>query len=204
MFANPTYWLTYALSLVISMWALGALYLKIQASGTGEDLGVGTVLQASLGRIVPLFVMSILFIIAIMIGCVLLVVPGLILMVSLMLSWNLVVFEGKGPIAALTGSHRLVWGSWWRTATILTVGFIIVFIIYFAIALVIGMVMPLLGMGAQDPFMFGLVTGLIIGIVINLLVTPYYIALLISIYWDLKLRKEGGDLAARVGALGAA
>jgi len=203
-FGNPTYWLTYLLSLVLTMWALGALYLKVQACGSGEDLAVATALQGSLGRIVTLVLMSILFSIALVVGMVLLIVPGLILMVSLILAWNLVVFEGKGPVDALTGSHRLVWGNWWRTATILTIGFIIVCIIYFAVALVIGLVMPLVGLGAQDPFMFGLVTGLVIGAVVNLLVTPYFIALLISVYWDLKLRKEGGDLAARVGALGTA
>ena len=38
----------------------------------------------------------------------------------------------------------------------------------------------------------------------NLLVMPFYVAMLIAVYWDLKLRKEGGDLAARVGALSAA
>jgi hypothetical protein len=30
---------------------------------------------------------------------------------------------------------------------------------------------------------------------------PFYIGLFLAIYWDLKLRKEGGDLAARVGSL---
>ena len=33
---------------------------------------------------------------------------------------------------------------------------------------------------------------------------PFFSAMLIAVYWDLKLRKEGGDLAARVGALNAA
>jgi hypothetical protein len=35
-------------------------------------------------------------------------------------------------------------------------------------------------------------------------VTPFSTAVMIALYWDLKLRKEGGDLAARVNALSAA
>jgi hypothetical protein len=154
--------------------------------------------------VLTLFVMSILFFIAVMIGLVLLLIPGFILLVSLMLAWNLAVLEGKGPLAALIESHRLVWGSWWRTATILTVGFVIAFIIYVAIGFVIAIALPLLRIGAQDAVLFQLASGVILGVIINLVVTPYYIALLTSIYWDLKLRKEGGDLAARVAALGAA
>ena len=47
------------------------------------------------------------------------------------------------------------------------------------------------------------VSVLIIGGLMSVLFVPYYVALLLSVYWDLKLRKEGGDLAARVSALGA-
>ena len=42
---------------------------------------------------------------------------------------------------------------------------------------------------------------LLIVVFMSLLLTPFYISLGIAIYWDLKLRKDGGDLAARVGAL---
>jgi hypothetical protein len=56
-------------------------------------------------------------------------------------------------------------------------------------------------LGTGDPMLFALLTGVVVGVIVSLIVTPYYIALAISIYWDLKLRKEGGDLAARVGAL---
>jgi hypothetical protein len=135
---------------------------------------------------------------------VLLIIPGLIVMVSLMLSTNLVMFEGKGPVAALTGSHKLVWGNWWRTAAILTVGSILVMVIYMAVALVIGLITPFIGLALADIVVYSTITGLLVGVFMNLLVMPFFSALLIALYWDLKLRKEGGDLAARVGALNAA
>lgn len=204
LFQDGSYWLTTLLGVVLTLWVVAALYAKEHAIGVGEELSNGAALQLALGCVITLVVMTFLFALAVGIGMVLVVIPGLILMVSLILATNLIVLEGKGPIAALRGSHRLVWGNWWRTTAILTVGLIVVLIIYFALAMIAGIVVPLMGIGSNDPFLFGLVTAFIVGAVINLLATPYYVALLIAIYWDLKLRKEGGDLAARVGALGTA
>ena len=48
------------------------------------------------------------------------------------------------------------------------------------------------------------IIGGVVGILGTLVVTPFYAAMIMALYWDLKLRKEGGDLAARVGALGTA
>jgi hypothetical protein len=201
---NPTYWLIYALSMALMMWVIGAVYLKQYSIGIDAEQSVGAALQASLGRLVPLLLMVLLFMVALTVGLVLLIIPGLILMVSLMLATGLVLFEGKGPVESLKGSHKLVWGNWWRTAAILTVGFVILMVIYMAVGLVIGVVTPLIGLGMDDVVTYSLVSGLLIGVVVNVLVTPFYAALLIAVYWDLKLRKEGGDLAARVGALNAA
>ena len=201
---SVNYWLTYLVSVIGTLWAMGALYLKIAAIGAGEDLGTAPALQQSIRRVPHLFGTSILFFIALAAGLLLLLVPGLILMVSLMLCFNLVMFEEKGPIDALTGSHRLVWGNWWRTAAILTVGFIIVLVLYVVVGIVIGAIMPLVGMSAEDLLVTTLVTNLVVSMLASLLLTPFYLSLVIAVYWDLKLRKEGGDLASRVGALGTA
>ena len=69
--------------------------------------------------------MMILFTLAVMIGTLLLIIPGLILMVSLLLCFPTALFDRQGPGFRLTESHRLVWGNWWRTAAILSVGLII-------------------------------------------------------------------------------
>jgi hypothetical protein len=200
--SDPLYWVIYVVSIAAMMWAIGAIYLKQHAIGTDQEMSVGAALQASVGRIVPLLLMVILFSIALIIGFVLLVIPGIILLISMMLATGLVMFEGKGPIDSLIGSHKLVWGNWWRTFVILSIGGILVFVIYMAVALVVGIFTPFVGL--DNVLMFTLVSTLLIGVLMNVLVTPFFSALLIAVYWDLKLRKEGGDLAARVGALNAA
>jgi hypothetical protein len=202
--SDPVYWLVNLVTFAATWWVIGALYLKQQAIASDEQLGLGGALQAAAGRIVPMFFMWLLFGIALAVGAILLVIPFLILMVSLMLAPSLVLLEGKGPIDSLVGSHKLVWGSWWRTAAILTVGGILLFVIYLALALVIGLIVPFIGMGTGDIMISTLVSTLLISVLLNIVGLPFFSAMLLAVYWDLKLRKEGGDLAARVGALNAA
>ena len=198
---DPQYWLVNLLTALISLVALGAMYLKMDAIGAGTDMGLGEALQLSLGRLLILFFTMVLLMIMVSVGMLLLLIPGLILMVSLLLSFNLAVNERKGPIDSLVGSHKLVWGSWWRTTAILTVGFIVVIVIYLGLGMLTGIVMPIVGLRSADPLMFAMISTLIVSGLVGLFVTPFYVALLLSLYWDLKLRKEGGDLAARIGAL---
>jgi hypothetical protein len=201
---EPNYWLAALAGLIGSMWMMSAGYLKIAAIGTGEDLGVGAALQKALIRLPVVLLMLLLFSIALTIGFVLLIVPCLILMVSLALCFNPALLENKGPFESLSESHRLVWGNWWRTAAILTVGFIVVIVIYMVAGLIIGIFTPLMvlgGGGTENILLITLISSLLVGVLMSLLVTPFYISLAITIYWDLKLRKDGGDLAARVGAL---
>jgi hypothetical protein len=135
------------------------------------------------------------------VGLVLLVIPGLILMVSLILGANVLVLERKGPWESLLASHSLVWGNWWRSTAILTVGFIIIMVVYMAIGFIVGLAAPFVGAQGPDALTFISVSSLIVGAVMTFLLTPFYAALFISLYWDLSLRKHGGDLASRIAAL---
>jgi hypothetical protein len=198
------YWLSLLAGVIGSTWITAATYLKVAAIGTDGDLGIGAALQASLPRLPALVVMMILFILAVMIGTLLLIIPGIILMVSLLLCYPTALFDNKGPVSALSESHRLVWGNWWRTFVMLSVGVIILIVIYLIVATIVGVIAPFLmvgGAGAEDVVLYALVSVGLIFVFLSLLLTPFYISLGIAIYWDLKLRKDGGDLAARVGAL---
>jgi hypothetical protein len=198
------YWLSLLAGVIGSTWITAATYLKVAAIGTDGDLGIGAALQASLPRLPALVVMMILFMLAVMIGTLLLIIPGIILMVSLLLCYPTALFDNKGPVSALSESHRLVWGNWWRTFVMLSVGVIILVVIYLIVATIVGVIAPFLmvgGVGAEDVGLYALVSVGLIFVFLSLLLTPFYISLGIAIYWDLKLRKDGGDLAARVGAL---
>lgn len=192
------------ITVIPSTWGMSAMFLKQEAIGAGGELATGTAFQTALQRLPAMIIAVILYMVAISVGLVLLIVPGVILVLSLMLYMSLVLFERKGPIDALVGSHRLVWGNWWRTAAILTLTGILMMVIYIAVAFVLGLVAPFAGMAVGNTLLVGMAVQLVSQAVMNVFVMPFTCAVLISIYWDLKLRKEGGDLAARVNALSAA
>lgn len=199
--ADPVGSLIGVLSGLLTMWTMSALYLKQRAVGVDEQLSVGDALKIALRRLPPLLGASILFVLAVVVGFILLLVPGLILTVSLMMYMALLLFENKGAVESLTGSHKLVWGNWWRSSAILTVALILVIVIFIALGLVAVIVAPFAGLIMEDIVLVG---ELVFNAAFNVLLMPFFTAVMIALYWDLKLRKEGGDLAARVNALNAA
>ncbi|MBM0103154.1 hypothetical protein JM946_00275 [Steroidobacter sp. S1-65] len=189
---------------VLALWIGSALFIKQRAVGIAEQMSTGEALGAALPRLLPMFIAGILFAIAIAIGIILLVIPGLILMVSLFLYMTLLLFENKGPIDSLIGSHKLVWGNWWRSCAVMTLMAILLFVILLAVGLVIGVIMPFAGLALGDAIALSMLMQGVSNALFYMFLGPFATAVLISLYWDLKLRKQGGDLAARVNALSAA
>jgi uncharacterized membrane protein len=170
------------------------LIAKLGAVTQGMPIGLGVALIRGLKVFFPLLLATILYVLAVTVGMVLLIIPGLILMLSLIFYSYAIVLDGEGPIASLKTSHRLVWGNWWRTAVVLTVAVLIVYV------LMIGATLPLtfLLIGSEPTTMLSLIE-LIMNLVYALL-TPLILAMFIVIYQDLKVRKGGLDLAARIEA----
>jgi hypothetical protein len=203
-YENP---MTLILSLVcgvLSMWVLSALFLKQRAIGTDQELSTAAAFQTALPRVVPIVIASIMFGLAVMLGVLLLIVPGVILAISLFLYMVVLLFDDKSAFESLSGSHKLVWGNWWRSCAVLTVLSILMFVILFTLGFVGALVLPFAGFAVSDAFMIAMVIQAITNVAFYVFLGPFGTAALIALYWDLKLRKEGGDLAARVNALSAA
>ena len=110
---------------------------------------------------------------------------------------TILLVEGEGPAASLARSWRLTTGSFWRLSLIYTVAVIILIALYLVIAAVAGFLAGALAHGDV-----AMVTAFaeVIGIVLGALVTPFYGALALAVLADLKVRKEGADLAQRISA----
>ena len=93
---------------LLGLWVVSALFLKQRAAGVDEQMSIGEALRAALPRQPAMLLAGILFSVALVVGMILLVVPFFILMVSLILYLALVLFENKGAVDALIGSHKLV------------------------------------------------------------------------------------------------
>jgi hypothetical protein len=150
---------------------------------------VGGVASAGLGGTKsPLFAIILLIVI--------LVVAGLVLG-RVFLSFFALVLDGAGAVASIGRSWTLTRGYWWRCATILLVLLIIGFVFTLVIGFADGIIAAYLGVASV------VATALtqLVGVVSNAFLGSLYPAVFIAIFYDLKLRKQGVDLAGRVSAL---
>jgi len=192
---TPGYWLAMGITWLASQLMVAASAVKMNAIGAGSDASVAQSLQAALPRLLPLLIASLLYPIIVVLSFFLLVVPCIILSISLLLFVATCVFDGKGPIGCLTASHRLVWGNWWRTLTVISVPVVIVMILYIGLITVFGVsVFMSDGQASSD----ALITVALVEAAIGGITAPLMYSIMIAQYHDLKLRKEGHDLAARL------
>jgi len=105
--------------------------------------------------------------------------------------------EDVGTVRALGISWRLIEGHWWRAAMILTVGIVIVLVISLVFGFVGGLVFIVHSVDPKSLIM----DNQVVTAVERVFVTPMIPAVLVAMYYDFKLRREGGDLAARSKSL---
>ena len=116
---------------------------------------------------------------------------------KIILATIILVIEDKRATDSLRRSWTLTTGHWWRIATIFTVLIIVVAVVFLVVGVIAGIVGASLGpkSGISAAFVQ------VITLFGNTLITPLSAAVSVAIYYDLKLRKEGADLAGRVNAL---
>ncbi|MFZ0552772.1 MAG: hypothetical protein WAU49_11350 [Steroidobacteraceae bacterium] len=108
--------------------------------------------------------------------------------------------DREGPLASLKSSWRLTRGHWWRAIAILTTVIIMLMVLYVALSALGYLGGYLTHHGPVDHF---LIAPLLV-VATYTAIYPLGAAVWVSMYHDFKLRREGGDLAARVGALNSA
>ena len=129
----------------------------------------------------------ILYTIVVMVGFIMLVVPGIILSLSLAFYIYFIVLDSLGGYASLKASHNLIKGNWWRTMTVFMAPSIIMMAIYFPMIMLADFV------GANNNTLISVVTNLL-----SAFITPYFFTLAYVQFHDLKLRTSGSDLQQRL------
>jgi hypothetical protein len=158
--ASMLWWLIIAIvSLIIA---------GITIKYTGDVIeGVNPTLKSSLNytvsRLGDIILSSIILAIILIVGFILLIIPGIIFGIMFILTMHVVVLEGKGPIDALNRSKQLVQGRWMTTFAIILIIFVIVFI---------SSIIPLLGS------------------ILILLIQPYIITILTFLYYSMRARES--------------
>jgi hypothetical protein len=123
-------------------------------------------------------------------GLVLCIAPGVWLYVSWTVAVPALLTEGVKGRRALGRSFRLVKGFWWRTLAIVMLGSILAGILQAAIGGVLGAISF-----ATDSTVVDVVTSTLSAVAAGAITVPFVAAVTIVLYVDLRVRKEGFDLA---------
>jgi hypothetical protein len=142
-------------------------------------------------RLLSLLWLGIIVTVLVVIGFILIVIPGVWLLVATCVSVPVLMLEGLTGFKAMTRSMQLVDTRWWATFARVLVAFLLYGVITFVIGAIVG--------GLTDAFNVTSVTlwvaidGVLRGLVI-ILMTPFIAAVITVIYIDLRVRKEALDL----------
>jgi hypothetical protein len=157
------------------------------------------VLLATLGWFIPLQFLRAAGPATVVLAALVLSIPATYVAIALSCAGPVLLITGRGPLASLAHSWRLVSGSFWRLTAIYTVGLVLLFVLY-ALALVVAMVAAI-PLAHGDLAVVTAVTTVIV-VILSALGTPFYTALALAVYGDLSVRREGADLAQRIAAAG--
>ena len=136
--------------------------------------------------------------------CLVLMLPVLYVLGRLQLFLVPLVSEPEGPLQSIGTSWRLVGGNWWRATTVVFILGVIIYILTIIVVAIAGTVAVLMVGTPTTPgtiLSAAALVGALMGGLIRIFSVPLMASLYVTLYQDLKLRKGGGDLEARLGAL---
>ena len=212
-YKSPAIWLSYLAVLVATFGLYNALIVQIDGFATAKPRSVGESITAGI-RLLPCAVLLYLVmivgltlsmvcvgVVAGMLGAVhaaallrgVLVVAFAVALIyvlgRLFLAYVALIVERAAVFKSFGISWDLIKNHWWRTATVYTVAIVIVFVFYLLIAALNALVFAMLHSTSGAATLVSQLFSIAVGTV------------LVAIYYDLKLRRDGADLADRVSAL---
>ncbi|MCW2995370.1 MAG: hypothetical protein JWQ18_2865, partial [Conexibacter sp.] len=184
--------LAYLLGTVACYRAIADAYLG-KASGARESLGYAT------NRLGATLWLTIVLCAGLFLALIAIIIPFFWLAIAWSVAYPVMLVEGTGGVGALRRSFHLTETRWWATLGRLVVAYILVTVVTSAFSLaVIGLASTVV-----DDTSFGaLVIEQGVGFLTSLVTTPFVAAVTTLVYFDLRVRKEGFDLALLAERMG--
>jgi hypothetical protein len=193
---GPTAYLADILQNLLLPLADGATIALVSDAYLGRPVRVANGLHAVAGRTGSLLVTSIVRGVLAIIGFFLLVIPGLIVIAWTFAMPMVIVLEGQRSGAAFERSRNLVRGHTARVLGALALGLLFCLVVIVIMGLVIGVAESVLRVGERA-----------LAVVMDasfILAYPVLSVVATLLYYDLRIRKEGFDLAVMARELGEA
>lgn len=192
---------------VVAIFARGVLIVSAAHLHLGERLSVRQALAYTWKRALALIVTEYLVGLAVGIGTLLFIIPGIAAGIFFSMAGAAVLIEDLSLFDAMARSIQLVRGHPWRVLLVLTAASALVAVLQ-SIVTVPGQLIVLLRAlqnpeALLQPTASVLVTGVqgLLSAIALAVVTPVQALLVTGLFVDLRLRREGEDLLSRVDAL---
>lgn len=187
------------LSFLATLLATGAAFRAVGRAYLGQVPNAGDSIRFIGSRALSLVWVSLLLIFIIYVGFILLIIPGIYLLGSLLVTVPALLFENLKGGKALYRSRELTRGRWWQSFAVFFLGiFLLTLVVQ---GLITFLFQAAILTSATSVASYFLLQG-IGGLIAALLTTPLQACIITVLYFDLRVRKEGFDLqllADRIG-----
>ncbi|HEX6382445.1 MAG TPA: glycerophosphoryl diester phosphodiesterase membrane domain-containing protein, partial [Acidimicrobiia bacterium] len=147
-------------------------------------------LRAATSRLPSLIWLGFLMFGGLALAAVALIIPAIWLGVAWSVAFPVMIAEGQRGTTAMRRSFRLVQDRWWPTFGAL----FLAFLLQSFIGLVLGIPLGILAFSTDGNSLSAIFFSMIVNVVASVITTPFMAAVLVLIYFDLRVRKEGFDL----------
>ncbi len=220
-YKSPAIWLSYLAVMVLTFGLYNALIVQIDGFATAKPRTVNESIAAGVRLLPCALLLYLVLIVGLVLSMVCVgVVVGIlgaahaavflrgVLVVAfavaliyvlgrLFLAYVALIVERDGVFKSFGISWALIKNHWWRTATVYTVAIVIVYVFYLLIGALNALAFAMLHSTSGAATLVSQLLTTAVGTVL----VPFFPAVLLAIYYDLKLRRDGADLADRVNAL---
>lgn len=179
------------LGFLATLLATGAAFKAVGDAYVGRVPGAGASIRFIGSRASSLVWVSILLIFIIYVGFILLIIPGIYLLGSLLVTVPALLFENLKGGKALHRSRELTRGRWWQSFAVLFLG---IFLLTLVVQAVIGFLLQALILRSVESVGSYFALSGVGGLIGSLLTTPLQACIITVLYFDLRVRKEGLDL----------
>ena len=181
--------------LIIQPFLYAAITRAAADAYLGESVSVDRTYRYALTRLLAILWISILASIVTIIGFILLIIPGIIVLVRLTLTAPVLVVEDVRGTKALGRSWRLTKGHFWRVLGLLVLSALIASVGAAIITIPTQFAAVALGEGGWPVAALG-------SALATVLITPFSSLIVVLLYFDMRIRKEGFDIEVMAQELG--
>ncbi|RZQ62614.1 hypothetical protein [Amycolatopsis suaedae] len=185
------------LTFIATTFLSGVLTVVIGRAVLGRPIKFGEALAEARSRFLPLLGLSVLYLLMVVVGGVLCIIPGIFLYVWFALATPALVLEKGSIMESFRRSTVLVRGAWWRVFGVLLLAWVITNAITFVIGLPFGALAGISTVSDSDSLADLLAVQLLpsLGSVIAGTITlPFTAAVTSLVYIDQRMRREGMDI----------